>query len=159
MHEIGNERAAELYGGLDHRPPDTANDNTWLLYLQDKYEHRKWAAKEKIEVTNEEDEPPSSLSSKEPLAGSAMNNIPNKWGSAMDDFAQVSVFSKAAAPKKDLFGKIRKKKSAPSQKQSDMPPDLLDDSSTAPEMPPRKMTTTAAPVLPPSVDFFSQFGL
>jgi len=43
MVQIGNERAASLYGGLDQRPGKTASDSEWLHYLKEKYEHRKWA--------------------------------------------------------------------------------------------------------------------
>ena len=154
MREIGNERAAALYGGLEHRPRENASDSEWLRYLQNKYEHRKWAVKQKV-VREPPQENDASFQSKTiPASSAAMNNIPDKYGAAMDDFAQISMFSNAKKPTKDLFGK-NKKESPLKNSTAVSPPDLLDDDSPSADMP----TATNPPPPPPSVDFFAEFGL
>lgn len=155
MHEIGNARAAEIYGGFEHRPSDYANDSIWLQHLRDKYELQKWAKHDKNELKKEQKSKKSFQSKQENLASSVLDGIPNNWGGAMDDFAQVSEFSKAAAPKKNLFGK--KNHDPVAKKESVEPPDLLDDSPAA--APDAATTTRASRVLPPSSEFFSEFGL
>ena len=146
MEEIGNERAAALYGGLEHRPRENASDSEWLLYLRDKYERRKWTVKDTLlkepkQQHQQEREHDTSILGK-------TQKIPFKWGEAMDEFAQVSEYSKAVKPQKDLFGKCKKHDEA-------APPDLLDDS-------PKLDKVTKSPPSPPvqkKVDFFAEFGL
>jgi len=155
MREIGNERAAKLYGGLEHRPRENASDSEWLRFLQNKYEHRKWAVKQKV-VSEPDQENETFFQSKTiPARSSAMNKIPGKYGAAMDDFAQISMFSNAKKPAKVLFGK--NKKEPPLKKSTAVsPPDLLDGDFPSADMPTATKPPAAAP---PKVDFFAEFGL
>eukprot|EP00566_Odontella_aurita_P021667 CAMPEP_0113531382 /NCGR_PEP_ID=MMETSP0015_2-20120614/3466_1 /TAXON_ID=2838 /ORGANISM="Odontella" /LENGTH=220 /DNA_ID=CAMNT_0000430213 /DNA_START=121 /DNA_END=783 /DNA_ORIENTATION=- /assembly_acc=CAM_ASM_000160 len=43
MQEIGNKRAAVIYGGISQRPEKDAPDSVWLSYLRDKYERNIFA--------------------------------------------------------------------------------------------------------------------
>ena len=44
MKEVGNSRAAMIYGGSSHRPGLHAATHIWLDYLRDKYELKKFAS-------------------------------------------------------------------------------------------------------------------
>jgi hypothetical protein len=44
MREIGNAKAAEIYGGIKERPSDNASDATWLEYLKQKYAEKNFTS-------------------------------------------------------------------------------------------------------------------
>ena len=43
MRDIGNDRAREIYGGDEQRPPSNAGDDAWMKYIRDKYESKRFA--------------------------------------------------------------------------------------------------------------------
>ena len=155
MHDIGNERAATLYGGIEQRPDRNASDALWLKYLKEKYELKKWASKEASIVTMMPTPTTSQETSKTSPALSettnAFESMNLDWASAMNAFANVSTYSNATIkPKKDIFHQSNKTPVAAAQAPPCPIPNVLE----------QNLPATKSPVSPrQQIDFFAEFGL
>lgn len=54
MREVGNQKANEIYGGINERPSVNATDSEWLEYLGQKYDEKKFAPPQRANATASE---------------------------------------------------------------------------------------------------------
>ena len=166
MHEIGNERAATLYGGIAQRPTGNASDAVWLKYLKEKYQLKKWASPEATSVILHETTTTTTTSNAtttmtptvQSEKSSPDKTIPLDWAAAMDAFANTSTFTSAATaakPKKDI---IHRSNHAATTTTTTKPPPTT-TWVTPPQSPLHNKPSHAAPSPRPKVDFFAEFGL